>query len=140
VVLNMNIHIIILDVQYYDDCCMPICDARNIIGTVCADKKGGNRYVAGNRTLYYYYYYYASKDAHFVKLPSYPFLQFWAENRKKYSCRRGTEKRNMKNRKSRKPRFLFSLFPSYFSMYSRFYSCGLGWKFLVNNGVTTIKP
>lgn len=52
-VLNMNIHIIILDVQY-DDCCMPTCDVRNIIDTVCADKKGGNRYVAGNRTLYYY--------------------------------------------------------------------------------------
>jgi len=33
----------------------------------------------------YFYYYYASKDAHFVKLPSYPFLQFWVEKRKKYT-------------------------------------------------------
>lgn len=42
----------------------------------------------------------------------------------------------MKNRKSRKPRFLFSLFFSFlfFHAHSRFYSCGSGWKFLSNNG------
>lgn len=39
-VLNINIHnIIILDVQY-NDCCMPTCDVRKIIETVCADRKG----------------------------------------------------------------------------------------------------
>lgn len=39
-VLNINIHIIILDVQYNDCYNMPTCDVRNIIEAVCADRKG----------------------------------------------------------------------------------------------------
>lgn len=70
-----------------------------------------SRYISNNFCQYSYY---ASKGAHFVKLPSYPFLELWTENVEKNKevmrvGKRG-KKRKMKNEKSRKPRFLFSPF------------------------------